>query len=81
LTDQAVGSSSPPQDPVPASPRIQSASPQPEVSALPDHPASPQPAIQEPSTELEKSPSPIRVARDDVSMNTHSSIFPSIDHH
>jgi hypothetical protein len=81
LTNQAVGSSSPPQSPVPASPRIQLASPQPEVSVLPDHPASPQPAIQEPSTELEKSPSPTREARNDVSMNIHSSIFHSIVHH
>jgi hypothetical protein len=57
LIDQAVGSSSPPQSPVPASPRIQPASPQPEVSALPNHPSSTQLATKEPSTEPERSPS------------------------
>jgi hypothetical protein len=42
---------------------------------LPYHPASPQPAIQEPSAELEKSPSPTREARNDVSMKIHSFIL------
>jgi hypothetical protein len=45
------------------------------------HPASPQPDIQEPFLEPEKLPSPTREARNDVSMNTHLSIFYSIDHH
>jgi hypothetical protein len=75
LTDQVVGSSTPTQDLAPASPRVQPASPQLEVSVLPDHPASPQPAIQEPSTEPEKSPSPIRETRNDVSMKIHLSIL------
>jgi hypothetical protein len=60
----------------PASPRIQPSSPQPEVIASPrNHPASPQLDIQEPSLEPEKLPSPIREARNDVSMNIHLSIF------
>jgi hypothetical protein len=75
LTDQDAGSSAPPQDLAPASPRAQPASPQLEVSVLPDHPASPQPAIQEPSAEPEKSPSPAREARNDVSMKIHPFIF------
>jgi hypothetical protein len=70
LVDQAVGSSSPLQDSVPASPRIQPASPQPEVSASPrNHPASPQPATQEPSHE--KPSSPTRETRNDVSMSVY----------
>jgi hypothetical protein len=61
LVSQTVGSSSPQHDSNPASPRI--------------HPASPQPDIQEPFLEPEKLPSPTREARNDVSMNTHPSIF------
>jgi hypothetical protein len=42
LVSQTVGSSSPHHDPIPASPRIQPSSPQPEVSASPrNHPVSP----------------------------------------
>jgi hypothetical protein len=37
--------------------------------------------IQEPLLEPEKLPSPTREARDNVSMNTHLSIFYSINHH
>jgi hypothetical protein len=55
---------------------VESSSPHPEVSASPrTHPASPQLEIQEPSFEPEKFPSPAREARNDVSMNTHLSIF------
>jgi hypothetical protein len=76
LVNQTVGSSSPHHDSILASPRIQPSSPQLEVSASPrNHPVSPQPEIQEPSLEPEKLPSPIREARNDVSMNTHLSIF------
>jgi hypothetical protein len=76
MTDQVMGSFAPTQDLAPASPRAQLASPQLDVSVLPDHPASPQPAIQEPSAEPEKSPSSIREARNDVSMKKiHSFIF------
>jgi hypothetical protein len=45
------------------------------VSVSPDHPASPQPAIQELSAKPEKSPSPTREARNDVSMKIHPSIL------
>jgi hypothetical protein len=76
LVSQTVGSSPPQHDSNPASPRIQPSSPQPEASASPrTHPASPQPDIQEPFLEPEKIPSPTREARNDVSMNTHPSIF------
>jgi hypothetical protein len=91
LVSQTVGSFSPQHDSIPASPRIQPSSPQPEVSASPrihpyspqlevlasprTHPASPQLDIQEPSLEPEKLPSSAREARNDVSMNTHLSIF------
>jgi hypothetical protein len=75
LTDQAMGSSAPTQDPIPGSPRAQPASPQLEVSVSPDHPASPQPSIQELSAEPEKSPSPTREARNDVSVKIHPFIF------
>jgi hypothetical protein len=52
------------------------ASPLPEASALPRTPqASPQLDIQEPFLEPEKLPSPAQEARNDVSMNTHLSIF------
>jgi hypothetical protein len=52
------------------------ASPQPEASALPRTPQpSSQPDIQEPLLKPEKLPSPTREARNDVSMNTHPSIF------
>jgi hypothetical protein len=81
LTDQAVGSPSPLQDSAPASPRIQPASPQLEVSAIPNHPASPQPATQESPLEPEKLPSPIREARNDVRMNTHLFYFHLIDYY
>jgi hypothetical protein len=82
LVDQTVGSSSSLQDSVPASPRIQPASPQPEVSALPrNHPASPQPATQEPSTELEKPLSPTRETRNDVSMSIYLFYSLLINHH
>jgi hypothetical protein len=73
-TDQAMGSSAQTQDPAPASPRTQPASPQLEVSVSPDHSASPQPAIQELSAEPERSPSPIQAVRNDVSMKIHPSI-------
>jgi hypothetical protein len=76
LVSQSMGSSSPQHDSNLASPRIQPSSPQPEASASPrTHPASPQPDIQEPFLEPEKLPSPIREARNDVSMNIHPSIF------
>jgi hypothetical protein len=76
LVDQTVGSSSLHHDSVPVSPRIQLASPQLEVSASPrNHPVSPQPAVQEPSIELEKPPSPIRETRNDVSMRHPSFLF------
>jgi hypothetical protein len=76
LVSQTVESSSPQHDSIPASPRIQPSSPHPEVSASPrTHPASPQLEIQEPSFEPEKFPSPAREARNDVSTNTHLSIF------
>jgi hypothetical protein len=76
LVSQTMGSSSPQHDSNPASPRIQPSSPQPEASASPrTHPASPQPDIQEPFLEPKKLPSPNREARNDVSMNTHPSIF------
>jgi hypothetical protein len=76
LVSQTVGSSSPRHDSIPASPRIQPSSPKPEVSASPrDHPASPQPNIQEPYTEPEKLLSPIREARNDVSMNIYPFYF------
>jgi hypothetical protein len=52
LVSQTVGSSSPQHDSIPASPRIQPSSRQPEVSASPrNHPISPQPDIQEPFLE------------------------------
>jgi hypothetical protein len=75
LTDQTVGSPAPTQDLAPASPRAQLASTQLEVSVSPDHPASPQLAIQEPFAEPEKSPSPTREVRNDVSMKIHLSIL------
>jgi hypothetical protein len=81
MTDQAVGSSAPTQDLAQVSPRAQPASPQLEVSVLPDHPASPQPAIQEPSAEPEKSTSSIPEARNDVSMKNPLFHFYSIVHH
>jgi hypothetical protein len=82
LVSQTVGSSSPHHDSIPASPRIQPSSPQPEVSASPrNHPVSSQPDIQEPSTEPEKLPSPIRETRNDVSMSIHLFYFRLIDHH
>jgi hypothetical protein len=82
LVDQAVGNSSPLQDSVPASPRIQPAFPQPEVSASPrNHPASPQLATQEPSTELEKPSSPTRKTRNDVSMSIYIFYSHLTDHH
>jgi hypothetical protein len=57
---QTVGSSSPHHNSIPASPRIQPFSPQPEVSASPrNHPVFPQPDVQEPFFEPEKLPSPI----------------------
>jgi hypothetical protein len=56
--------------------RIQPSSPQPEALASPrTYPASPQSDIQEPFLEPEKLPSPTWEARNDVSMNTHPSIF------
>jgi hypothetical protein len=48
---------------------------------LRDHPASSQPTMQELFTEPEKSPSPTREARNDVSMKIHPFIFYSIVHH
>jgi hypothetical protein len=81
LVSQTVGSSPPHPDSIPASPRIQPSSPQPEVSASPrNHPASPQPDIQEPSLELEKLPSPIREVKNEVSMNIHLFYFHLINH-
>jgi hypothetical protein len=57
-------------------PRTPPASPQLEASALPrTSEASPQLNIQEPLLEPEKLPSPTQEARNDVSMNTHLSIF------
>jgi hypothetical protein len=81
LMDQDVGSSSPLQDSVSASPRTQPASPQPEVSTLPNHSASPQPATQEPSIELERPPSPIQETRSDVSMSIYLFYSHLIYHH
>jgi hypothetical protein len=82
LVSQTVGSSSPHHDSIPASPRIQPSSPQPEVSASPrNHPVSPQPDVQEPSFEPEKLPSPIREARNDVSMNIHLFYLHLTDHY
>jgi cytoskeletal protein RodZ len=91
LVSQTAGSSSPQHDSNPTSPRIQPSSPQPEASASPrihpaspqpealalpmTHLASPQPDIQEPFLEPEKLPSLTREASNDVSMNTHPSIF------
>jgi hypothetical protein len=52
------------------------ASPQPEALALPRTPqASPQLDIEEPFLDPEKLPSPTQEAQNDVSMNTHLSIF------
>jgi hypothetical protein len=80
--DQTVGSSSPHHDSVPVSPRIQPASPQSEVSDSPrNHLVSPQPDVQEPSTEPVKLPSAIRQTRNDVSMSIHLFYFHLIDHH
>jgi hypothetical protein len=82
LVDQTVGSSSPHHDLVPVSPRIQLASPQPEVSASPrNHLVSPQPDVQEPSNEREKPSSPIRETRNDVSTSIHLFYFYLTDHH
>jgi hypothetical protein len=59
-----------------ALPRTPPTSPQLEASALPRTPqASLKPDIQELLLEPEKLPSPTREARNDVSMNTHPSIF------
>jgi hypothetical protein len=80
LIDQVVGSSSPPQSPVPASPRVQPASTQPKVSALPNYPSSSQLATQEPSTELERSPSLIQETSNDVSMSIYLFYFHLINH-
>jgi hypothetical protein len=81
LVSQTVGSSSPHHDSIPASPRIQPSSPQPEVSASPrNNPVSPQPDIPEPSIEPEKLPSPIRETRNDVSMSIHIFYLHQIDH-
>jgi hypothetical protein len=72
LVSQTVGSSSPRHDSIPAPPRVQTSSPQPEVSGSPrNHPVSPQPDIQEPSTEPKKLPSPIREVKNDVSMSIY----------
>jgi hypothetical protein len=77
-----VGSSSPHHDSIPASPRIQTSSPQPEASASPrDNPVSPQPDVPEPSIETEKLPSPFRETRNNVSMSIHLFYFHLIDHH
>jgi hypothetical protein len=82
LADQTVGISSPHHDLVPVSPRIQLASPKPEVSALPrNHLVSPQPDVQEPSIEHKKPSSPIRETRNDVSMSIHLFYFHLIDRH
>jgi hypothetical protein len=97
LVSQTVGSSSLQHDSIPVSPRIQSSSPQLEVSTSPrihpsspqpevstsprTHPASPQPDIQESSLEPEKLPSPIWEARNDVRMNTHPFYFHLIDYY
>jgi hypothetical protein len=82
LVDQTVGSSSPHHDSVPVSPRIQPASPQPEVStSQKTHPVSPQPDVQEPYIEPEKPLSPIRETRNDASMSIHLVYFYLIDHH
>jgi hypothetical protein len=91
LVNQTVGNLSPQHDSNPTSPRIQPSSPQPEASTSPRmHPACPQPEalvlprtpqaspqldIQEPFLEPEKPRSPAQEARNDVSMNTHLSIF------
>jgi hypothetical protein len=76
LVSQNVGSSSPHHDSIPASPRIQPSSPQPEVPTSPrDNPVSPQPDIPEPSIEPEKLPSPIQETRNDVSMSIHLFYF------
>jgi hypothetical protein len=81
LVDQTMGNS-PHHDLVPVSPRIQSASLQPEVSAsLRNHPVSPQPDVQEPSIEPEKPLSPIQETRNDVIMSIHLFYFHLIDHH
>jgi hypothetical protein len=80
LIDQAVGSSSPPQNPVPASPRVQPASPQPEASILPNYPSSPQLATQEPSTEIERPPSLNQETKNDVSMSIYLFYFHLINH-
>jgi hypothetical protein len=82
LVSQTVGSSSPHYDSIPASPRIQPSSPQPEVSASPrNNLVSPQQDVQEPSLEPEKLSSPIREARNDVSMNIHLFYFHLINHY
>jgi hypothetical protein len=82
LVSHTMGSSSPHHDSIPASPRIKPSFPQPEVSASPrNHQVSPQRDIQEPSLEPEKLPSPIREARNDVSMNTHLFYFHLMDHY
>jgi hypothetical protein len=91
LVNQTVGNLSPQHDSNPTSPRIQPSSPQPEAPTSPRmHPACPQPEalvlprtpqaspqldIQEPFLEPEKPHSPAQEARNDVSMNTHLSIF------
>jgi hypothetical protein len=82
LADQTVGGPSPHHDSIPVSPRTQPTSPQPEVSASPrNHPVSPQPDVQEPSIEPEKLPSPIREARNSVTMSIHIFYFHLIDHY
>jgi hypothetical protein len=71
-----------PQPEASALPRTPPASPQLEASALPRTPqASPKLNIQEPLLEPEKLPSPTQEARNEVSMNTHLSIFYLIDFH
>jgi hypothetical protein len=82
LTDQAVGRSAQTRDPGPASPRTQPASPQLGIPMSPGHQASPEPAMQELPAEPEKSSSPTREVRNNVSMKIHLSIpFHSEDYH
>jgi hypothetical protein len=82
LVSQTMGSSSPHNDSIPASRRIQTSSPQPEVSASPrNHPVSPHQDIQEPFFEPEKLPSPIQEARNYVSKNIHVFYFHLLDYY
>jgi hypothetical protein len=81
-TNQSMGSSAQIEDPAPASPRTQPASPQLDVSVSPDHPTSPQPAMQELPAEAEESSPTIREVRNNVTMKIHFSIpFHSEDYH